>query len=252
MFCCRADTTSSGSTAFNCNFPYCLVSRQAAAKPLHNLYLILRVRSNEFPPVPKTMKIVLATRNAGKIREFGTLIGLIPNAEVVGLNSFPDVPELEETGATFAENARLKATTYSRLFGVHAIADDSGLEVAALDGRPGVHSARYAGAETKYDVKIQRLLAEIEDSDTDDRRARFVAHIAFASPEGEIVFEAGGVCDGTIASGPRGANGFGYDPIFIPDGYDRTFGELSDEVKEEISHRARATRKIMRFLRDFA
>jgi XTP/dITP diphosphohydrolase len=198
------------------------------------------------------MQIVLATRNKGKIREFGELIDSIPNAKIVGLDAFPVVFEVQETGTTFAANARVKAAAYSRLCGVHAIADDSGLEVAVLDGRPGVYSARYAGADTKYDVKIPRLLAEIEESNSLNRNARFVAHMAFASPDGEIIFEAEGVCDGTIAHEPRGANGFGYDPIFIPEGHYETFGELSDEVKKEISHRARATRKIMRFLRDFA
>jgi XTP/dITP diphosphohydrolase len=198
------------------------------------------------------MRIVLATRNTGKIREFNKLIDSIPNVEIVGLDAFPSVSEVEETGATFAENARLKATTYGLMCGLHAIADDSGLEVAALEGRPGVYSARYAGADSKYDAKIRHLLAEIEKSNSEDRKARFVAHIAFAEPDGQIVFEAEGVCKGTIAREPRGTNGFGYDPIFIPDSYDQTFGELSDEVKKEISHRARATRKIMRFLRDFA
>jgi XTP/dITP diphosphohydrolase len=198
------------------------------------------------------MEIVLATRNKGKIREFGKLIDSIPNAELVSLDAFPEVPEVEETGATIAENARLKAATYGRLCGVHAIADDSGLEVAVLQGRPGVYTARYAGADTKYEEKIRRLLAEVEDSNSENRSARFVAHIAFASPSGDVVFEAEGVCEGSIAHRPRGANGFGYDPIFLPRGYDLTFGELSDEVKSEISHRARATRKIMRFLRDFA
>jgi XTP/dITP diphosphohydrolase len=197
------------------------------------------------------MRVLLATTNQGKLREFSLLLTGLP-FEVVDLGQFPNVFEVEETGTTFRENARLKACEYARQTGLHTIADDSGLEVAALNGGPGVHSARYAGPDAGYDIKIRTLLDQITASETDERRSRFVAHIAFASPTGEIVFEAEGSCNGTIADGPRGANGFGYDPIFVPEGFDLTFGELDDEVKREISHRARASRKIMRFLRDFA
>jgi XTP/dITP diphosphohydrolase len=197
------------------------------------------------------MRVLLATTNKGKLREFSRLLTGLP-FEVVDLGELPDVGQVEETGTTFRENANLKAREYARQTGLHTIADDSGLEVAALNGRPGVHSARYAGTDAGYEIKIPALLKEIENSKTSDRGARFVAHIAFLSPEGEVVFDAEGICNGMIADGPRGTNGFGYDPIFIPEGFDLTFGELDDEVKREISHRARAARKIMRFLRDFA
>jgi len=160
--------------------------------------------------------------------------------------------DVEETGKTFSENAYLKASEYARLAGMHAIADDSGLEVSALDDRPGVFSARYAGEKSGYDVKIPALLKEINEANSNDRTARFVSHIAVSDPEGKLIYEAQGVCPGTIAESPRGTNGFGYDPIFIPVGYDKTFGELDDLVKQTISHRSIAILKIIRFLRDFA
>ena len=197
------------------------------------------------------MQILLATRNSGKVVELRKLMEGLP-FEVVGLDQFPAVSEVKETGTTFAENAVLKARGYARQCGLHTLADDSGLEVAALNGRPGVLSARYCGEGAGYDVKIAELLREIERSNSSDRRARFVANIAFADPNGEILFEVEDVCEGAIADHPRGTNGFGYDPIFVPDGFAETFGQLSDEIKNSISHRARAARKIMRYLRDFA
>ena len=197
------------------------------------------------------MKLLLATKNKGKIEELRSLLVGSPY-EIEGLHGFHDDFEIEETGSTFAENARLKAAGYARHFGMCAIADDSGLEVIALDGRPGVYSARYGGEKSIYEAKIKMLIAEIEASGSFDRGARFVSHIALASADGAIVFEAEGVCEGTIAFEPKGTNGFGYDPIFVPNGFTKSFGELPDEVKGNISHRARATAKIMRYLRDFA
>ena len=197
------------------------------------------------------MQILVATGNPGKVRELEAMLLKVPFS-VVGLSHFPKVADIEETGITFAENARLKASTYAQRCGLLTLADDSGLEVAALGGRPGVLSARYAGQDTGYDVKIKMLLEEIERSNSTDRRARFISHVAFADAKGELLFEAQGACPGKIADRPRGSNGFGYDPIFIPDGFAKTFGELTDEVKSSISHRAVAMAKIMRYLRDFA
>ena len=197
------------------------------------------------------MKLLLATKNKGKIAELRSLLNGLPY-EIEGLDVFDSDFEVEETGSTFAENARLKAIGYANHFGTHAIADDSGLEVAALGGRPGVYSARYGGEVSNYEARIKKLLEEIEASGSQDRGARFVSHVAFASPDGTIKFEAEGLCTGTIGFEPKGTNGFGYDPIFVPDGYQNSFGELSDEVKQNISHRARATAKIMRYLLDFA
>lgn len=194
-------------------------------------------------------KLLLATSNQGKIREFtGLLSGL--QIQVVGLNEFR-VDEVEETGTTFEQNARLKALGYARQTGLIAIADDSGLEVNALNGRPGVLSARYGGSEMPFDRKLELLLQEIQQSGCVDRSARFVSAAAIADATGEILLTTEGTCEGSIARDPRGSRGFGYDPIFIPNGYTETFGELADEVKAQISHRARSFREIIPFLRQF-
>ena len=193
--------------------------------------------------------IVLATNNPGKIAELSAMLGPV-TAKVATLADF-DTSEVEETGTTFMENARLKAQGYALQTGLPALADDSGLEIAALGGRPGVHSARYGGADIDFDRRMEMLLDEIKVSATHDRRARFVCAIAIADEAGRIVETAEGICRGTIAESARGASGFGYDPIFIPDGYDLTFGQLSDDIKSEISHRRRAFREIIPFLRHF-
>ena len=197
------------------------------------------------------MKILIATTNEGKIAEFRSLLS-DERLEFIGLDAFSDIPDIEETGNTLAENAKLKAVSYSSYFGLHTLADDSGLEVEALNGRPGVFSARYGGVNIDYAAKIRLLLDEINAAEKRSRTASFVSHIVFASPDGDVLFEAEGVCEGSIALEPKGSNGFGYDPVFIPDGFDQTFGELSDDVKQKVSHRAHAIAKIMRYLRDFA
>ena len=197
------------------------------------------------------MKILIATTNEGKIAEFRSLL-FDERLEFIGLDAFSDIPDIEETGNTFAENAKLKAVSYSSYFGLHTLADDSGLEVEALNGRPGVFSARYGGVNIDYAAKIRLLLDEINAAEKRSRTASFISHIVFASPDGDVLFEAEGVCEGSIALEPKGSNGFGYDPVFIPDGFDQTFGELSDDVKQKVSHRAHAIAKIMRYLRDFA
>lgn len=196
------------------------------------------------------MKLVVGTNNAGKIRELNELLKDLP-VEISGLNNFENIADVEETGATFADNAILKATDYARQTGLWALSDDSGLEVEALDGAPGVYSARYAGEKAGDADRIEKLLHELTATGDAVRRARFVSVMAVADETGEIRFLAEGVCEGTIAPDPRGTNGFGYDPIFVPDGYTETFGELSSTVKQEISHRSRAIKKIIRFFRDF-
>ena len=197
------------------------------------------------------LRMLLATRNNGKIAEMRDLLN---NAaiELIDLDGAAISNCVEETGDTFAENARLKASAYATLSSMHSIADDSGLEVAALDGRPGVLSARYAGEKSSYQKKIQTLLSEIESSRSRDRSARFVSHIAISDPSGVVIYEAEGICSGVIADASSGANGFGYDPIFKPDGFNKTFGELDQDVKRRISHRSIAISKIIRFLRDLA
>ena len=196
------------------------------------------------------MPLLIATNNSGKIRELDDLFSGLA-FELSSLTAFPDVSEIEETGATFAENARLKASGYALQTGLLSLADDSGLEVTALGGRPGVLTARYGGPETSFAEKMEKLLDELAATRDEKREARFVCSMAVADSEGEILFMSDGVCEGRIADGPRGAGGFGYDPIFIPDGFDLTFGELPERVKREISHRARAFEEIIPFLRDY-
>ena len=195
-------------------------------------------------------RILLATNNRGKIAELSEMLSS-ETIEIVGLSQFPDVAEVAETGGTFAENARLKASGYALQTGIAALADDSGLEAAALGGRPGVLSARYGGDGMPFAEKMKLLLREVEETAAADRRARFVSAMALADPSGEILFETEGTCGGTLALEPAGHGGFGYDPLFVPDGYDQTFGELPDAIKGRISHRAAAFSQIIPFLRLF-
>lgn len=195
-------------------------------------------------------KLLVATNNPGKLLELLALLDEIP-VTLESLNDWKQIIEVEETGSTFIENARLKASGYALQTGSPAIADDSGLEVEVLDGRPGVLSARYGGQDTSFAEKMTKLLGEIDASCSTNRAARFVCAIAIADASGNILFTTEGICPGKIASESHGLQGFGYDPLFIPDGYDLTFGELSGEVKRKISHRARAFEQIIPFLRDF-
>ncbi len=195
---------------------------------------------------PKT--IVAATRNPGKIREMRLLLAGLP-VRLVGLDEFPRAGEIAETGATFIENAELKAMGYARVTGAFAVSDDSGLVVDALGGAPGVHSARFAGDGATDNERIGKLLREIGDAA--DRSARFVCAISVADETGRILRTVEGRCEGRIAFTPTGTNGFGYDPIFVPEGFSESFGELPDAVKSQISHRADATRQILRFFADF-
>lgn len=195
-------------------------------------------------------RILLATNNAGKVRELREML-TGSRIIVASLPDFPEIDEVEETAQTFAENARLKASGYARQARLASLADDSGLEVAALGGRPGVLSARYGGEGKTFDEKMQMLLGELALINGDGRRARFVSSIAISDAQGNILAESTGVCNGRIATGPRGVGGFGYDPLFIPDGYEKTFGELPPALKTKISHRARAFREIIPFLRDY-
>ena len=196
----------------------------------------------------RELQLLIATKNTGKIKELKELLGDFP-IKLRSLNEFPDVEEPEEAGATFAENAALKAQSYALQTGLFALADDSGLSVKALNGAPGVFSARYAGADATDAEKINKLLRELDN--IQERRAEFVCAMAIADENGEIQHLTEGICAGKIALTSSGTNGFGYDPVFIPDGFEQTFGELSDKVKQEISHRARAIKKIIRFLHGF-
>lgn len=196
------------------------------------------------------MEIVIATKNVGKVKELEEILADLP-INLRSLNDFEAVVEPEETGVDFIENAVLKAQSYALQTGLWALADDSGLEVEALNNAPGVFSARYAGENATSEERINKLLGELNKTQDENRRARFVCAMAVADERGEIKFVAEGVCDGRIIDTPKGANGFGYDPIFVPEGFSETFGELSNDVKREISHRARASKKIIAYLRHF-
>ena len=191
---------------------------------------------------------MIATKNPGKTDELRGLMRELP-VELVDLSDFPGVPDVAETGSTFEANAVLKASEYARQTGLWSIADDSGLEVDALGGEPGVYSARYGGDDLSFGGKMNLILGRLEGSAS--RTARFACSVALADAAGEILFTAEGICSGKIAETPRGSGGFGYDPIFVPDGFDLTFGELDHAVKQQISHRARATAVLIRYLLHF-
>ena len=193
-------------------------------------------------------RLLLATRNEGKLRELRELLADLP-LTLNDLDEVPLVDDVSETGETFVENAVLKASSYSTQTGLLTLSDDSGLEVDALGGAPGVRSARYVGKQAPDAARVERLLAEIAALDPAKRKARFVSVIAIADPEGLVLSISKGMCEGRIAFGPRGANGFGYDPIFIPDGYDLTFAELDTGTKNRISHRAQALNGARSFLK---
>lgn len=195
-------------------------------------------------------RLLIATRNKGKIAEFADLLRPL-DVPLATLADFPDLAAPEETGETFAENAAIKAAYYARHSGEWAIADDSGLEIDFLDGAPGVHSARYGGEDWSYQEKMALVLSRLAAAKEHERAARFVCVIRIANPAGNIIITAEGICEGRIAHQPRGGNGFGYDPIFIPDGFDRTFGELSDDEKRAISHRGKASAQLIRKMLDF-
>lgn len=195
-------------------------------------------------------RLLIATGNVGKVREMLDLFGKMP-VKFSTLADHSGLLEVEETGSTFAENAALKASGYARQTGQWCLADDSGLEVDALGGRPGVFSARYGGPDIGFPARIDLLLAELANTRVDQRTARFVCVMALADETGRIRTSVKGECLGTIAVRPLGSGGFGYDPIFVPDGYETTFGALPCSVKAAISHRARAAEKIMRSLPGF-
>ena len=185
--------------------------------------------------------LLLATRNTNKTREFRELLG--EDFELIDLSSFAEIAILEETGRTFAENAILKAVGASQHRHLLVIAEDSGLEVDALDGAPGILSARYAGENATARDNIDKLLRELAGTEPDRMRrsARFRCVLALAHG-GKLLGTFAGLVDGRIVDPPRGENGFGYDPIFAPDGFNKTLAELPAEVKNRISHRAEAIR----------
>lgn len=193
--------------------------------------------------------VLLATRNRGKVTEIKDILKDLP-FEFKSLFDFPDIPDVVEDGKTFEENALKKARHVFRFTNLLTLSDDSGLEVTALNNRPGVYSARYAGEDVSYEANNKKLLTELENIPDHLRTARFRCVVALVNSTQEYLSE--GVCTGRIAFQPRGNHGFGYDPLFIPDGYDATFAELPNTVKNCISHRAKALNGVREILKSLA
>jgi XTP/dITP diphosphohydrolase len=191
------------------------------------------------------MKLLVATSNAGKIREISEILKGLP-IEIVGLKRFKGIKPARETGASFLANARIKAKTYYRQTGLITLAEDSGLQTDYLDGRPGCLSARFAGDGATDAENVSKLLRLMRNTKREQRSARFVCVAAIA--DGKRMWIATGKCRGRIATRPLGRSGFGYDPVFVPEGYNTTFARLGAEIKNEISHRAEAFRKVRRIL----
>jgi len=191
-------------------------------------------------------EIIIATKNPGKAKEFAEIFAPM-GVEVKTLLDFPEVPDVEETGTTFEENALIKANEIARLFGKPVLADDSGLEIDALDGRPGVYSARYAGEEKDNEANIQKVLQELEGVPEEMRTARFRAVLALVIPGNDPILVEG-TCEGVILEEKRGTQGFGYDPIFYVPERGKTMAEMAPEEKNSISHRGKALQKLKEVL----
>ena len=192
-------------------------------------------------------KIVLASRNLNKIEELRAILEPL-DIELLAAPDFPELVEVDEDGDTLEANALKKARYVHESTGLPSLADDTGLEVDALDGRPGVYSARFAGEDVTYQQNVDKLLRLMQPwPDMGDRKARFRTVIAFIEDDTEHVFE--GRCEGHITPDERGSGGFGYDPVFLPDGFDETFAELSLETKNEISHRGKAVQVFIEWIK---
>jgi XTP/dITP diphosphohydrolase len=195
------------------------------------------------------VRLILATRNRHKIREMLAILGELEGVELTLLDAFRGVPELVEDGDTLEKNAILKVSQTAAATGELSLAEDTGLEIDALDGRPGVHSARFAGQGARYEENVVLVLTLMQNVSPERRTARFRSVIAIMAPGGKpVTFE--GICPGTIITERRGCQGFGYDPIFIPQGYGQTFAEMGEELKNHISHRARALEKAREYLKN--
>ena len=190
------------------------------------------------------MNIIFATSNKHKAREVNQIIGT-DSYRLLSLKEIGFTEDIEETGTTLNENAWLKTNHIYQMYDQNVIAEDTGLEVFSLDMEPGVYSARYAGSQRNDLENINKLLKELKNKE--DRRAQFRTVVALILDKKEYTFE--GIVSGRIAPEPSGTEGFGYDPIFIPDGYQQSFGELSSEIKNSISHRGRAFKKVAEFLK---
>ncbi|MDD3656775.1 MAG: RdgB/HAM1 family non-canonical purine NTP pyrophosphatase [Atribacterota bacterium] len=186
------------------------------------------------------LRLILATRNEGKVKEIRAKLKDYPIV-VECLQNYPQIPEIEENGKTFSDNAVLKATIVSHYTNLPALADDSGLEIDSLGGKPGVYSARWGKTDEE---RIEKVLKELQGITEKQRKACFICVMSLVIPE-NIVYTTKGICSGKITLLPRGQSGFGYDPIFIPDGYELTFAQMGEQIKNKISHRSIALDKIV-------
>jgi XTP/dITP diphosphohydrolase len=196
------------------------------------------------------MRILIATMNTGKLREYERLLAEVPGLELETMAALPEPIDVVEDRDTFRGNALKKAMEIATVAGMPCLADDSGLEVDALRGRPGVYSARYAGEGSTDSENNAKLLDELSGIADDERTARFQCAIVIVDQSGRELAMAEGACEGRIGSEPRGSHGFGYDPLFVPEGYAQTMAELGPETKNEISHRAKAAAKLVPILRE--
>jgi XTP/dITP diphosphohydrolase len=196
--------------------------------------------------------LVLATHNAHKVEEMREMLAHL-SVTLVGMEAYPNAPEPEETGATFAENAAIKAVSAAKVTGQWALADDSGIAIDALGGRPGVYSARWAGPGSGAAQWIAKTIAELENVPGPERTARYICALALADPSGVVVATSEGTFEGRISDVPRGSGGFGYDPIFLVEGdsRNRTAAELSSEEKHALSHRGKAVRALLPELQQY-
>ncbi len=194
------------------------------------------------------MKLLLATTNRNKIHEIRAVLK-VPGVDLLTLADLPPIAEAEETGATYWQNAREKATTYARASGLTAVAEDSGLEIHALGGIPGLHSARFMGPNVPYATRFEEIYKRLSALDSPARDARFVTALAVARPDSTLLFECETAIEGEIAPRPAGTHGFGYDPIFRYRPFNKTTAELTIDEKCAVSHRARAFRDLARWLR---
>lgn len=198
------------------------------------------------------MDIVIASKNKGKIIEIKDYFKKLTNVRWLTFEDFRDFPDVDETGSSFLENARLKAKNIAEHTGKLTLADDSGLVVDYLDGEPGIKSSRYAGIDATDDENRAKLLEELKNVDRfEERKARFICSIVLWDPGKGPIFETTGICEGFVGEKEIGSGGFGYDPIFIPQGYRKTMAQLSRGEKNNISHRGKALRALFGFIEKF-
>ena len=198
------------------------------------------------------MEIVIASKNTGKINEIKSFCTDLENIKWLTFKDFKDFPDINEEGNSFLENARIKARDISLYTGKIALADDSGLEVDFLEGRPGVRSSRYSGENSTDKQNRDRLLEEMKEvKELSRRTARFVCYMVLYDPEKGVLFETRGICEGFIGFEEKGSGGFGYDCIFIPSGYNKTMAQLTQAEKNNISHRGKALRAMYEFIVNF-